>query len=95
MKYVYLTDDTGIVVVKKIVSCHTWSQSHKEAVLKKLQNCSLNYLWDIAQELNHDKLISNRQLAEISRIIYKLKQRSNKKQLAKLVETLSKTIKEA
>jgi hypothetical protein len=92
---VCLTDDTGIVVAKKLTSKYTWSQSRKEIVLKKLQNGSLNYLWDIAQELNHDQLISNHKLAEISRIIIKLKQRSNKKQLAKLVETLSKTVKEA
>ena len=58
--------------------------------IRKSEN--LNYLWEIALELNNNKVLSNAKLQIISNHLYHLKQRRNSKKLASVKEMLIRSI---
>lgn len=69
------------------------SVSYLKSQLDKIrQSENLNYLWEIALELNSNKVLSNAKLQTISNHLYKLKQRRNSKRLATVKEMLINSI---
>ena len=69
------------------------SVSYLKSHLDKIrQSENLDYLWDIALELNNNKVLSNAKLQIISNHLYNLKQRKNSKRLATVKETLIRSI---
>ena len=69
------------------------SVSYLKSQLGKIrQSENLHYLWDIALELNSNKVLSNAKLQIISNHLYNLKQRRNSKRLATVKEMLISSI---
>jgi hypothetical protein len=65
------------------------SLSHMKTKFDKVQNSeNLNFLWEIALELNNNKALSNAKLQVISNHLYHLKKRTNKKKLDAVKEVL-------
>lgn len=64
------------------------------AMIEKIQRTeNLNYLWEIAQELNNNKFLSNKNLSTISYHIYNLKKRRNRRKLEEVKGIILNTIK--
>jgi len=85
----YLIDDTGLIVGK--INTNNYKVS-KDVILTIQTTENLNYLWDIAQELNNNRQLSNQKLKQISNDLYKIKQRFNKAKLGKVKEELIRAI---
>ena len=65
------------------------SLSHMKTKFDKVQNSeNLNFLWEIALELNNNGALSNAKLQVISNHLYHLKKRTNKKKLDAVKEVL-------
>lgn len=64
------------------------------AMIEKIRRSeNLNHLWEIAQDLNNNKILSNSKLANISSDICDLKKRRNRKKLERVKETIINSIK--
>jgi len=70
------------------------SLGHMKTKFDKVQNSeNLNFLWEIALELNNNGALSNAKLQVISNHLYHLKKRMNKKKLDAVKEVLITAIK--
>ncbi len=92
MKKKLLIDDTGIVVGytnqgKTIVP---------ESTIQRIKSTeNPNVLWEIAQELNRDKFLSNKALSNISHDLTKIKARRNIKAFERVRQIILKASTEA
>jgi len=69
------------------------SISYLKTKIDKIQNTeNLNYLWEIALELNNNKALTNTKLQAISKNLYDLKRRMNKNKLNAVKQILICTI---
>ncbi len=69
------------------------SISYLKTKIDKIQNTeNLNYLWEIALELNNNKALTNTKLQAISKNLYDLKRRMNKNKLNAVKQILIYTI---
>ena len=69
------------------------SISYLKTKIDKIQNTeNLNYLWEIALELNNNKALTNTKLQAISKNLYDLKRRMNKNKLNAVKQILIHTI---
>jgi hypothetical protein len=69
------------------------SISYLKTQIDKIQSSeNLNYLWEIALELNNNKALTNTKLQAISKNLYDLKRRMNKNKLNAVKQILIYTI---